>query len=609
VVKSAGRGLLSGAALGVLIALLDGARSGFGLGSSIPMEGFLTTALWYAGLWTAAGLVLGIVVGRRAPVLLGAGSAFFFLAATANVAWLPGFTRPVSLAVDGALAAVTVFVAYRIVRRKKPSVAPAVWAGVAVAGLAIAVFVPWLDRPEARPPRVRADFDGDHPNVLLVVVDTLRADHTGMHGYERETTPNLDRFAKDGMVFTQARSPCSWTLPAVASLSTGLPPGIHGAERHESRLPDSAITVAEVFRDAGYETGLFSENRFVSTHFGMAQGFDRMEGLMGGHWVPRVGLAPESLLGRAVNELVRKRLGLIDTERDPQTGPVVPPFLRWLDGRPEGNPWFAHLHFMEPHWTYYPEGEWATRFGPRRKFPDLSKAEAGLSPFYPGDRLSPEVRSALIDAYDGEIAQWDHHFGYLLDELGKRGQTENLLVLVTSDHGESFYEHETWLHGTGLNEELIRVPLVLKAPGGPVGTCASTVSLEGVAETLVHAAGFVPPEEMTAAGHPLLPVPTADRDCYARMNKGASYMLSAVRNGRKWIHGEYEGRTSIRSYDLRDDPGEMRDLTSDRPEETARARSRLLWRAKQESAIRLAERSAEQDEELAEQLRGLGYIK
>ena len=269
------------------------------------------------------------------------------------------------------------------------------------------------------------------PLVVVYLVDTLRADHTGAYGYPRDTTPELDAFARDAVVFDQAIAAASWTKPSVASLFTSLPPGRHRAVQLRDRLDDSLLTLPEMLQARGYATGAAIANSVIylpAANF--QQGFDYFEGLHGEEDRP--------------SKIV-------------EAAPVVDRALAWIDAR-RGLPTFLYVHTMDPHVPYTPPAPFDTKFEPHP------------TPEHPGqdprtDYKEPADRERLMAQYDGEIAYGDREFGRFLRELKSRGLYDDALVVFLGDHGEEFEDHGQWLHGRSVFDELVRVPLVLKLPG------------------------------------------------------------------------------------------------------------------------------------------------
>lgn len=296
-------------------------------------------------------------------------------------------------------------------------------------------------------------------NVLLIVIDTLRADHLGLYGYERETSPEIDRWAERGVVFERAYATSSWTVPSVGSMLTGLLPARHGgglpiegAQQVFQRtgVARQATSVAELLQAEGLTTFAIVQNPFLKQRFGMAKGFD-------------------------VYRYTRRREG---------AGSTVDRFLEWL-GEHGDEPFFALTHFMEPHLPYRPPAPFRGRFTGRpepedwKKLPTLKELRR-IGPNLPEDQVD-----FYLGRYDEEIAYVDSEIGRLLDGLGDRW--EDTLVILTSDHGEELLDHGSFDHGHTLRQELLHVPLVLWAPELEARRVAAPVSLLDLPATILEA--------------------------------------------------------------------------------------------------------------------------
>ncbi len=310
------------------------------------------------------------------------------------------------------------------------------------------------------------------PNLLLVTVDTLRRDRIAAYGANIDETPGLARLAHEGVVFDQAISVSSWTKPTVVSLLTGYHPHQHqvfrgGRERADVLSPE-VPTVAESLRAAGYTTAAFVDNEHLMARYsGLDRGFD--------HYAEELGAAPM----------------------------VVQAFLDWLERRPQ-RPFAAYLHILDPHWPYTPTD---ARPGRRRDPSEiLCLAQWGLSGEHwwllrervNGGRLSlsPEDTSTLTQAYIDEIWQTDATLGRLWVWLAQADLLDDTLVIVTSDHGEGFLEHGRLDHGYGPYDELLRVPLLVRFPGGKHAGARvdGIVQPTDIAATLLEAAGLTLPQ-------------------------------------------------------------------------------------------------------------------
>lgn len=268
-------------------------------------------------------------------------------------------------------------------------------------------------------------------DIVLFLVDTLRADRLGCYGQVRPLSPRIDALAARGVVFEQARAETSWTKPATASLLTGLGPLAHGVHDPTLGLSEETTTLAERLRDAGYRTGAFVASAHITEASGFAQGFDHFD------------------------------LAFVDAET------VVDRALAWLDAPEQrtGRPAFVFLHVVDPHGPFEPPPAERARFAATVVDPGAG-SQARLQAI--NDRAVPLDATVLGDLwqlYDAEVAYTDRQLGRLVDGLVTRDRFERALVAVTADHGEAFWERRVLGHGWDLYQEVTRVPLVLRLPG------------------------------------------------------------------------------------------------------------------------------------------------
>lgn len=321
----------------------------------------------------------------------------------------------------------------------------------------------------------------DAPNVLVVIVDTLRADHLSAYGYGRATSPHIDAVARQGTLFEAAIATSSWTLPSHVSLVTGRFP-------HENHAQGTAIdpafpTVAEAFRQRGYRTAAFSGNTFFfSTRVGFGRGFLHFEDFFHS-WEDR---AARTLYGRKLSQFVLQRLGYEDIPGRKRAADVTSAALNWIGD--DRRPFLAYLNYFDVHDPYLPPQPW------RDKFSAHANPGGILNSFLL--RFYPEMTAAQLQdeiaAYDGAVAYADDQIGRLLDQLDRRGLAANTLVVITSDHGEMLGEHELYLHRNCLYRQAIHVPLIVRWPGHlPAGKRVTLpVSIASIPATLVDLAGM-----------------------------------------------------------------------------------------------------------------------
>lgn len=402
------------------------------------------------------------------------------------------------------------------------------------------------------------------PNVLLVVVDTLRADHLSAYGYPRNTSPHLDQLAQRGVLFEKAIATSSWTLPSFASMVTGLYPSDHGAETR--RLDGRHATVAEVFQSLGYRTGAFSANPFFfCPRMGFGRGFLRFSEISHSpsEWLNRTALGRYLLpwFGRVGVKLPPPRRDAVDVNHS---------FLHWLDARP-GRTFFAMLNYFDVHDPYFPPNPY------RQMFSTASSSNKVKEEWVRNQvpiRTPSGVRT-WVDAYDGSIRFLDDQIADLLTELEKRGMGANTLVVMAGDHGESFGEHGLVQHNNALYMDTIHVPLIFFWPGKVPQSIRvkQPVSLASIPATLLDLCGQRSHSAFEAASlKPLFepggptswPSPRSEMAQlpYSFSNPGDPIlygrMTSIVRERWHYILHEHTGEEL---YDWSSDPEETKDLS------------------------------------------------
>ncbi|HTL04981.1 MAG TPA: sulfatase, partial [Gemmatimonadales bacterium] len=334
------------------------------------------------------------------------------------------------------------------------------------------------------------------PNVLLLILDTVRAMDLSLYGYARATSPELDRLAGRGVVFERAYAPAPWTLATHASIFTGHLPfetSVSLTTPLDARLP----TLAEAFRTRGYSTAGFIANlTYVSRESGLARGFAHYEDY------PRT--AGAVLLGSAlartlVSSEVRRRLEAPQVPERKTADELGRDVLAWLARRPAGHPFFVFVNYWDAHAPYVPSPPFDTAFtGSRVGWKDRNAFLLFSTP------VTASEAAAERTVYDQAIASQDHAIGQLLARLQEQGLLDNTLLVVTSDHGEEFGEHGLLDHGTSLNPAVLWVPLVMVFPPHlPAGRrLAEPVSLVDLAATMLHLADPNGPQPLP--GFPLI---------------------------------------------------------------------------------------------------------
>ena len=423
----------------------------------------------------------------------------------------------------------------------------------------------------------------DPPNVLLVSIDTLRADHLSSYGYQRPTSPFLDRLAEDGVLFERASSTSSWTVPSMVSLVSGLHPEYHGVVNGQGTqfgpvlqevIPEEAVLLAERLRDAGYRTFAITTNEHLSEDFGFAQGFDRYRSL-----------------GTADAEAVQEVL------------------TEWLAELKAAERYFLWLHYFDPHSPYHARAPWIDEFADdagamARRVPEVDwpgqYLQMGIAPGTP--------RHHYVEAlYDSEIRYLDGALEQVFTQLEVDRED---LVAIVADHGEEFLEHGKFGHSDGLYEELVHVPLILRLPSGEFAgrRVATPVSILDVYPTILTAAG-VPLEgahhglalqdviEGEPRPIPVLPSVVRHRETH-----------SITEDGWKLIH-DPEKPTEDRLFHLASDPAEQQDRKKDEEERVKVLRQHIGETLEAIRDGRLTPDRKPLNDQQIEALRALGYIK
>jgi arylsulfatase A-like enzyme len=297
----------------------------------------------------------------------------------------------------------------------------------------------------------QADEEVSDINVLLIIIDTLRADHLGYWGYKRDITPTLDSLSASGTAWMETQAQSSWTLPSVASMLTGLSPREHSAGYSNGQmygLASSIPTLQSILHSSGWQTcGIFNVI-FLNEDFGFHRGFDHFD-------------------CRGVTENTGCR----------RAGQTVDDALEWLDALEYESRFCAILHFYDPHIPYDPPSPYDTMYADP-SYTAVRNGEQQLSIMRSVNNDSAEIADEglnnLIDLYDGEIAYTDAEIGRLLREMRSNGLTDSTIVIVVADHGEEFLDHSGIEHGRTLYQEVTHVPLIISGPGVPPGVVIDT---------------------------------------------------------------------------------------------------------------------------------------
>jgi arylsulfatase A-like enzyme len=353
-----------------------------------------------------------------------------------------------------------------------------------VLGLAVGIYG-WQYLGERRALAQLPTAAPNAPNVLLITLDTVRAQSLSLYGYGRPTTPQLERLSKNGVRFDLALSTAPWTLPSHATMFTGR----FDHELSVDWLTSAAInypTLAEGLSQRGYRTAGFVANYSYCTYeSGLDRGFARYEDYKVS---PGEILVSSSLARYIINSHhLRRLIGYHEIVGRKDASQLNQDFLNWLS-RPDQRPFFAFVNYFDAHEPYLPPKAWETKFGPNsQRRNDLLRYWAREASRSEKESMSPLEIQGEIDAYDAAIAYMDHQLGMLFDELERRGALKNTVVIITSDHGELFGEHGIFTHANNVYLPAVHVPLLVSFPERvPAGkTVAEAVSLRDIPATVL----------------------------------------------------------------------------------------------------------------------------
>ena len=423
------------------------------------------------------------------------------------------------------------------------------------------------------------------PLVVLITLDTTRADHLGCYGYSKPTSPLLDSFADESLVYENAIAPGTWTLPSHASLFTGKFIASHGmrqdsqgslplsegfpgpVEAHNKfrvrPLPDGELTLAALLSAAGFQTGAVVSGPWMKRVFGLDRGFE---------YYDDTGMY--DLDGRTARR-------------------VTDGAMRWLR-KPTDRPRFLFLNYFDPHTPYDPPMQIARRFLPAGKLPEL------------GRELTLEEKAGM---YDAEIAYMDGHVGRLFDYLRRAGLYDRALIVVTADHGELLGEHGTEFHGHIPYQEVVHIPMIVKSPAdhSATGRNGEWIQLTDVLPLIFDKLELTQPDGIQGSappdvGHPIV------MESYTSPERPyfSGGWLGMIDNGMKIL---WNDRGDHKLFDLTADPHENTNLVASRPELSKELSDSVQNYLASLPAPKAAGPSYETDAEMLKNLKSLGYLK
>ncbi len=430
------------------------------------------------------------------------------------------------------------------------------WHGALVALLLCGLSWPLWNRPSNEALVSVAADSRKVPRIILLVVDTLRRDAVSAFGGEVKT-PEMDRLASDSVVFTNAYSPAPWTFPAVVSLMTGVHPFVHGGLRPYRVIPPMLPTLAELLAEQGYAAHSIGHNPFLGDLRGLGTGGQR--GFPAPRFAPRA-QGPHLLVSPWMYEVFHRELSSYFTTRE--IGDMA---SDWIGGTQESD-FFLWVHFFDPHLPLRPESEYLRRTRGEDspwtslEYRDIAEQKGRLA----------EQASAIRDLYSAEVLGVDAAIGNILETLRENGLYEDSLIILTSDHGEEFWEHGGMEHGHTLYNELLAVPLLIKLPAGQGYTVVEdAVSISDVFPTVLEMVGTEFDSTMLTA-RDLAPYWSRDseqlqaRPIVSTGIDGSRQADAVLFDGYKYIRWRRSGREEL--YDLGQDAAEANNVAVAYPE-------------------------------------------
>ncbi len=579
---------------------LVAAAAAFGVLLLVPR--WRTGTGWLTNYWIMSGLLLGL------------GQELVFKAmGVASQLGAPVTVASIALAVlllGSAIAAIL------LGRRVSLPSAPLRFAAVGGAALLMAASFT-LGRPASASVEAASPAPGqsNRPNILLLVMDTVHADHLSVYGYDRDTTPNLKELARESMVYTNAISASDITLSSHASLFTGMYPSWHGAycdprnAVYGRAISQRYPTIAELLRAGGYQTKGVAANLYLRADFGLERGFDRF---LIPRPVPMLAAENAFMLRRGLRRGLSFAFDTAQFDRLYAMGEDINTqvLTELADAKPDA-PVFTFVNYMDAHFPYLPPAPYDSRFPGRNPGTTQDDLELQQHALVTGESDALGYRPHCVSQYDGGIAYVDRQIGQVISWLKRRGAYDNTMIVVTSDHGEAFGERQRVGHANSPYQNLLHVALLVKYPQqGRRGTETRPVSLTDVAPTILETAAVAVPTSMQGRSLnqiadreifsetfpcPVAHSPDCPNGCTARAIFSWPYKFITSSNGRREL------------FDLGNDPAEARNLYIRQPERAAQLGDRLsLWMKSMPQQSRQTQTLSPED---LRRLKSLGYVQ
>ena len=437
------------------------------------------------------------------------------------------------------------------------------------------------------------------PHVILITIDTLRRDALSSYGGETPT-PHFDALAADGVSFEDALSAAPWTLPALASIMTGISPASHTAVLNQSVLPKSLTTLAEAMQDAGYHTGAIGSNPYLDRSRCFDQGFAYYQAF------------PRDRAARSLGVALLSRIRRDYYATEASTARLADLSIQWVE-RNTGRDFFFWAHYFDPHGPWEPPPAFRPSIKPPAgmtyRFQGVKEARAGMK------AAQPDQRDWLKFLYDGEVRYVDAEVGRFIDALKRLGVYDDAMIIVTSDHGEEFWEHGNLGHGQHLYNELLGVPLIVKLPASSrTGRIETTVATQAIMATVLDYCGIAydNPDPNISSLRPLLEDGAfEERPVFSGAVAFYEDSEAVTFDDNKYIRKIHSLQEEL--YDLRQDPGEHDNLLEAEPQRAEAARMLLDEHDALSAELReffrvLQTENLKLDAETERRLKALGYL-
>ncbi|MHA1395732.1 MAG: sulfatase [Promethearchaeota archaeon] len=434
----------------------------------------------------------------------------------------------------------------------------------------------------------------DNSNIILIVIDALRADHLSCYGYKRQTSPHIDAFSKNGVIFKNCRAQASWTKPSVTSILTSLFPSMHHVNLFISKVPDELNTLQEILQKSGYITYAYVANAHLKSEFNFNQGFDFYDDYLIRDKVYYIALRNLPIL----KKLTGRRFDCTDKDNIKLANKRI---LPWLEKYKDEN-FFIYIHYMDPHSPYSP-------ISPYKHLFSYSK----------NDKISKDI--AL---YDEEIRFTDDYLGKLFEKLKQLGIYDKTMIIITADHGEAFGEHNDYEHGHTIYEEQLKVPLIIRFP--------RLIPKNKLIENPVKSIDIMPSildmlnisSDVEFEGSSFFPLicnnsreQNYDRYILVEENFNNDYILEGLIYQNRWKY-IFTEKTKLRDlktsgqeelFDLIDDPRELKNLIRNKSEIVKTMKSKLKFYRNHCKKRSISSTNTKLDFKTKQQLKSLGYIK